>query len=56
MDSTGALGEAVVAVRDALTVLQAEDLQWVDAGSLLTDVADLRRLADQVGGVAAAGR
>jgi len=50
MDSTGALSEALVAVRDAVTGLQSEDLHGVDSGSLLTDVADLRRLADQVEG------
>ncbi len=50
MDSTGALSEALVAVRNAVTVLQFEDLHGVDSGSLLTDVADLRRLADQVEG------
>ncbi len=41
---------ALVAVRDAVTGLQSEDLHGVDSGSLLTDVADLRRLADQVEG------
>ncbi len=50
MDSTRALSEALVAVRDAVTGLQSEDLHGVDSGSLLTDVADLRRLADQVEG------
>ncbi len=50
MDSTGALSEALVAVREAVTGLQSEDLHGVDSGSLLTDVADLRRLADQVEG------
>ena len=50
MDSTGALSDTLVAVRDALALLQSEDLQGVDAGCLLTDVADLRRLADQVEG------
>ncbi len=50
MDSTGALSEALVAVRDALTLLQSEDLHGVDSGSLLTDVAAMRRLVDQVEG------
>ncbi len=50
MDSTGTLSEALVAVRDAVTLLQSENLCGVDSGSLLTDVADLRRLADQVEG------
>ncbi len=50
MDSTGALSEALVAVRDAVSGLQFEDLHGVDAGSLLTDVADLRRLIDQAEG------
>ncbi len=50
MDGTGTLSEALVAVRDAVTGLQSEDLHGVDSGSLLTDVADLRRLADQVEG------
>ena len=50
MDGTGALSEALASVRDAVTLLQCEDLQGVDSGSLLTDVADLRRLADQVEG------
>ncbi len=50
MDSIGALSEALVAVRDALTLLQSEDLHGVDSGSLLTDVAAMRRLVDQVEG------
>ncbi len=50
MDTTGALSEALVAVRDAVSGLQSEDLHGVDSGSLLTDVAVLRRLADQVEG------
>jgi len=50
MDSTGALSDTLIAVRDAVTLLQAEDLHGVDSGSLLTDVADLRQLADQVEG------
>ncbi len=50
MDITGTLSVALVAVRDAVTGLQSEDLHGVDSGSLLTDVADLRRLADQVEG------
>ncbi len=51
MDTTGGqLSEALVLVRDAVVSLQSEDLHGVDSGSLLTDVADLRRLADQVEG------
>ncbi len=51
MDTTGGqLSEALVLVRDAVGSLQSEDLHGVDSGSLLTDVADLRRLADQVEG------
>ena len=51
MDTTGGqLSEALVLVRDAVVSLQSEDLHAVDSGSLLTDVADLRRLADQVEG------
>ncbi|MEO7745412.1 MAG: DUF222 domain-containing protein, partial [Actinomycetota bacterium] len=50
MDTNGALSEALLAVRDAVTGLQSEDLHGVDSGSLLTDVAAMRRLADQVEG------
>ena len=50
MDSNGTLSEALVAVRCAVTGLQCEDLHGVDSGSLLTDVADLRGLGDQVEG------
>ncbi|MEO7744712.1 MAG: DUF222 domain-containing protein, partial [Actinomycetota bacterium] len=50
MEGTGALSEALVAVRNAVNVLQAEDLHGVDGGSLLTDVAEMRRLVDQVEG------
>ena len=37
-------------MRDAVAVLKSEDLQGVDAGSLLTDVVAMRRLVDQVEG------
>ena len=46
----GQLRDTLVAVRDAVAVLQFEDLHSVDSGSLLTDVADLHRLVDQVEG------
>jgi len=51
MDTTGGhLSEALALVRDAVAGLQSEDLHGVDSSSLLTDVVDLRRLADQVEG------
>ena len=51
MDQPGAqLSESLAVLRDAVSSLQSEDLHEVDGGSLLTDVADLRRLADQVEG------
>ncbi len=48
--SGGQLSESLILVRDAVERRQVEDLHGVDSGSLLTDVADLRRLADQAGG------
>ena len=51
MDQSGrALSDTLTLLRDAVGGLQSEDLHGVDSGSLLTDVADLRRLADQVEG------
>ncbi len=46
----GQLSDTLTPLRDAVGSLQSEDLHGVDSGSLLTDVADLRRLADQVEG------
>ncbi|MBC7640566.1 MAG: hypothetical protein H7231_12400, partial [Rhodoferax sp.] len=46
----GQLSDTLVAVRDAVTSLQSEDLQGVDSGSLLTDVVAMRRLVDQAEG------
>ena len=48
--SGGQLSESLALVRDAVSALQSEDLHGVDSGSLLTDVADMRRLVDQVEG------
>ena len=48
--SSRPLSDTLTLLRDAAAGLQSEDLQGVDAGSLLTDVADLRRLVDQVEG------
>ncbi|MBC7638834.1 MAG: hypothetical protein H7231_03510, partial [Rhodoferax sp.] len=51
MDQSGAqLSESLAVLRDAVSSLQSEDLQGVDSGSLLTDVAAMRRLVDQVEG------
>ncbi|MBC7640124.1 MAG: DUF222 domain-containing protein, partial [Rhodoferax sp.] len=48
--SGGQLSDTLVAVRDAVAVLQSEGLHSVDSASLLTDVAAMRRLVDQVEG------
>ncbi len=51
MDTPGGqLSDALTLLRDVVAGLQSEDLHGVDSGSLLTEVADLRRLADQVEG------
>lgn len=48
--SCGQLSEGLASVRDAVAGLQSEELQGVDSGSLLADVAGLRRLVDQAEG------
>ena len=48
--SGGQLSESLAVLRDAVSSLQSEDLHGVDSGSLLTDVAAMRRLVDQVEG------
>ncbi len=48
--SCGQLSESLAVVADAVSALRSEDLQRVDAGSLLGDVAALRGLLDQVEG------
>ncbi len=50
MNSAGALSDTLTLLRDAVSFLQSEDLQGVDSGSLLTDVAAMHRLVDQAEG------
>lgn len=51
MDLTeGQLSEHLACLRDVLVEMAGEDLQGVDSGSLLADVAGMRRLVDQVEG------